>query len=89
MPITRYEGKTFEKQSFVVEECHFVNCVLKDCDLFYSGGETDWVGLSFQNCRWHWHGAAGRTFRLLVLLGMLKQQETPPQMTASNTKLMN
>jgi hypothetical protein len=88
MPITRYEGKTLEKQSFVIEECHFVNCVLKDCDLFYSGGETDWLNVRFENCRWHWQHAASRTFRLLTNLGLLKPPSTTPQ-PATSSKMMN
>lgn len=88
MSITRYEGKTFEKQSFVVEECHFVNCVLKDCDLFYSGGEADWLNVRFENCRWHWQKGAARMFRLLTNLGMLKPPPTTPQPVTSS-KMMN
>jgi len=89
MPITKYENVTLEKQSFVLEECYFVNCVLKECEIFYSGGDADWMNLRFENCRWHWHGAAGKTFQLLVNLGMLKTQGMPLQMTASSTKLPN
>jgi hypothetical protein len=88
MPITRYEGKTFEKQSFVLEECHFVNCALKDCDLFYSGGEADWLNVRFENCRWHWQHGAARTFRLLTNLGMLKPPPAQPQPVTSS-KMMN
>jgi len=34
MPITKYEGKTFENQVFKLEECWFVNCVLRRCVIF-------------------------------------------------------
>ena len=87
MPITRYEGKTLEKHSFVLEECHFVNCVLKDCDLFYSGGEADWSNVRFENCHWHWQLAASRMFRLLTNLGMLTPPATLPPFPVSSSKL--
>lgn len=87
--MTKYEGQKLEKVAFVAEESFFVNCVLTDCDLFYSGGDVEWVSTSFQNCRWHWQGAAGKTLNLMRLLGMLKPQEIPPQNPASSSKLMN
>jgi hypothetical protein len=51
--ITKYEGQTLTKQSFVIEECCFMNCVLKECDLFYSGGDVEWMNSPLENCRWH------------------------------------
>jgi len=86
MPITKYEDLTLEKQSFIVDDCYFINCVLRDCDLFYSGGDVDFVNLNYQNCRWHWRGAAGKTVELLTLLGLLTTPQTQSQMTVSNTK---
>ena len=87
MPVTKYEGKTFEKQAFVVEESYFVNCALKECDLFYSGGDSEWINTSFVICRWHWRGPAAKTMQLGQLLGMLKQPEVPPSFPASSSKL--
>src|SRR5579864_5076370 len=73
-----HEQQQFQNKTFVVEECYFINCVLVECDLFYSGGDSEWVNTSFQNCRGHWRGAAGMTFRLMQLLGMLKEPTTIP-----------
>jgi hypothetical protein len=87
--MTKYEGQKLTNAAFVVEECFFVNCVLTDCDLFYSGGDAEWANTSFPNCRWHWQGPAGRTLNLMRLLGILKPQEIPPQNQASSSKLMN
>jgi hypothetical protein len=87
MPIMRYEGKTLEKQSFVVEECFFVNCVLRDCDLFYSGGDFDWINGQFQNCRWHWRGSAAKTLQLAQALGLMKPPQAPPSVPVSSSKL--
>ena len=87
MPITKYEGQTFEKQSFVVEESFFVNCVLRDCDLFYSGGDSAWMNTQFENCRWHFRGPALKTIQIAQQLGMLKQPQTPIPFPASTSKM--
>ena len=42
--MTKYEGQNFHKKTFVIEECFFVNCVLRECAFFYSGGDFDWAG---------------------------------------------
>ena len=63
MTINKYEGKTFTKQSFVMDESFFLNCVLDDCDLFYSGGDVDWLNLKWEaNCRWHFRGTCVEDF---------------------------
>ncbi len=87
--MNKYEGKTFTKGAFVMEDCFFVNCVLTDCDLFYSGGDAEFVNLKTENCRWHWRGPALKTFQLLGGLGMLKGQPTPvlPAASADKSKL--
>ena len=76
--VTKYENKEFKNVTFVAEECFFVNCVLRECDLFYSGGDFEWVNANFQNCRWHFRGQALRTIQLGQLLGMLKNPQTVP-----------
>lgn len=87
MAITKYEGKTFEKQTFVIEDSFFVNCVLRDCDLFYSGGDSEWINLRFEGCRWHFRGPALKTVQLAQILGMLKQPTIPPAPPVSSSKL--
>jgi hypothetical protein len=73
-----YQGKVFNNQSFVLEEVVFVNCELKDCDLFFSGGDSEWINSKFENCRFHWRGAAKSTFALFQVMGILPQQPPPP-----------
>ncbi|MGO9323155.1 MAG: hypothetical protein ACLP07_01225 [Terracidiphilus sp.] len=87
MPITKYEGQTLEKQSLIVEECFFVNCVLRDCDLFYSGGDFEWANARYENCRWHFRGPALKTMQVMQTLGMLKQPTAPPSSPVSSSKL--
>lgn len=87
--MTKYEGQKFAKGAFVIEDCFFVNCVLTDCDLFYSGGDFDWASTKFEaNCRWHFRGPALKTMQFLQLIGMVKAQHGPASPPASS-KMMN
>ena len=79
MPITVHEGDTVIASTFVVEEHIFVNCKLKNCRLYYSGGAFEWVNTSFENCTWGFRDAAGNTLRLAAMIGMLKQGQAPLQ----------
>ena len=87
MPITKYENQTFEKKAFVIEECFFVNCVVRDCDVFYSGGDFEWENVQWDQCRFHFRGPALKTLQLFQTMGMLKPGQTPippPTKTSSH-----
>jgi hypothetical protein len=79
MPIVRYEGRTFTKQVFELEECWFVNCVLRECTLMYGGGRYELENTSFAECNWKFHGEARNTMQLLSLIGLIKPGQAPPQ----------
>jgi len=81
-----YQGKTLNDQSFVLEDCVFLDCVLKNCDLFFSGGDTEWANTRFEGCRFHWRGSAKSTIAMLQVMGVLPlqpPQPTPPASTAN------
>ncbi len=73
-----YRNQNFRGKSLVLEEVAFVNCTLTDCDLYYSGGDFDWVDTRFEGCRFHWRGPAKNMFALSQTLGMI-QAQIPPQ----------
>jgi hypothetical protein len=58
-------------QTFILEEVIFIRCRLKNCDLFYSGGDYEWLDTHFENCRFHWRGPAKNTFAILQGFGLL------------------
>jgi hypothetical protein len=73
-----YRSQNLQGKSLILEEVAFVKCKLIDCDLYYSGGDFDWTETQFENCRFHWRGAAKNMFALAQIMGMVKIQ-TPPQ----------
>jgi hypothetical protein len=66
-----YRDKSISEQTFVLEEVAFFDCTLKDCDIFYSGGDFEFVNLKLDNTRFHFHGAAKQTQILFQSLGMI------------------
>ena len=76
----------FAGRSFVIDETVFINCQLTDCDLYYEGGDFDWMNASFDACRFHWRGPAKRTVDLLRLIGALKEpSQAEGQIPATTT----
>lgn len=78
MPITKYEGMTLTKKVIVLEETWLVNCVLRECVIFYSGGSFDVVNATFDQCEWKFQGAAQLTFSLMSMIGLIP----PPQLSS-------
>jgi hypothetical protein len=74
-----YRNQSLQTKSFILEEVAFIDCVLNNCDLYYSGGEFDWANTTFENCRFHWRGAAKNTLALLQLTGMMPAPVPRPE----------
>jgi hypothetical protein len=89
MPITVHEGDTLTAFTFVLEEHVFINCKLKNCRLYYSGGTFEWVNTTFENCIWGFRDHAGNTLRLAATIGMLKQGQAPPPTFQGNAGPVN
>lgn len=70
--VKAYRDKSISNESFVLEEAAFFNCTLKNCDLFYEGGDFQLIESKLDNCRIHLRGAARNTQTLMMTLGMLK-----------------
>jgi hypothetical protein len=83
-----YRNQKLDSRNFDLEEVSFIECHLKDCDLFYSGGDFDWQGTNFENCRFHWRGAAKNTSILFQTLGLV-QQQPPVQIPKSSAPKPN
>ena len=84
-----YRNQSFRGKSFVLEEVAFVNCTLSDCDLYYSGGDFDWVDTRFEGCRFHWRGPAKNMFALAQTLGMIQAQIPPHGLIPPSAQKIN
>ena len=85
--IAKYEDKSLKNGAYEMEECFFLNCVLTECDLFYSGGDLETVNTQMVNCRFHFRGAALKTIQVLQTIGMLKTGPLPVPMKVDTGKV--
>jgi hypothetical protein len=76
--------QTLEGASLILEDNCFIDCVLRDCDLYFSGGDFEWQNTTFDNCRFHWRGAAKNTLELIRTMGLLRDL-TPPKAGITKT----
>ena len=89
MPMTKYEGRTLDGQVFQLEECWFVNCILRNCRIFYRGGTFIFDNTNFQNCQWTFQDQANNTAQLLSLIGLIPRGQVPPQQIQASGGLVN
>jgi hypothetical protein len=85
-----FKHQTFTDSSFDLDETVFLECELKNCDLFYSGGDLEILNSKMDNCRFHWRGAAKNTMSVLQSLGLIpdpSKQKFPNQVNISGQKL--
>jgi hypothetical protein len=81
MSIKKYQNQSFTNETFQLEECWFVNCVLKNCTIFFAGGSYEMEQTSFENCQYKFQNEAQRTCQLLGQIGVLPIPQTIPQTT--------
>jgi hypothetical protein len=84
-----FRNQHFDSRTFELDETVFVECELKNCDLYYSGGDVEMINTKMDACHFHWRGAARNTVGLLQSFGMLRapgQQEIPGQVNIVGQK---
>jgi hypothetical protein len=84
-----YKNQTLTNQTLILEEVCLIDCTLKDCDVFYSGGDAEYQNLKLDNTRFHWRGAASKTVQTLASFGMLKTQPMPVSFQATSAAKAN
>jgi hypothetical protein len=85
-----FRNQSFEGRFFDLDDTVFFECNLKNCDLFYAGGDIQIVNTKMDNCRFQWRGAAKNTVFVLQSLGVLpdpSKQKFPDQVNISGQKL--
>jgi hypothetical protein len=87
--MTKYQNQTLTGQAFQLEDCWFVNCVLKNCTLFFSGGSWELENTTFESCQWKFQNEAQRTCQLLGMIGLLPPMQMPLQMNPQPTGPVN
>lgn len=84
-----FRNQSFEGRSFLLDEVAFIGCKLKNCDLYYAGGDVEMLDTGLESCHFHWRGPARNTMALLQSLGMLRvpnQRQTPFQVNIAGHK---
>ena len=71
-----YKNRTIAKEAIVLEEVCLIDVTLSDCDVFYSGGDTDYQNLKLDNAL-PFSRAAQKTMQTLASFGMLNMQPMP------------
>ena len=84
-----YKNRTITKEAIVLEDVCLIDVTLSDCDVFYSGGDTDYQNLKLDNTRFHFRGAAQKTMQTLASFGMLKMQPMPVTFQAADAGKAN
>jgi hypothetical protein len=84
-----YWNQALQGKSLVLDESVFLNCKVIDCDVYYSGGDFEWVETQFVNCRFHLRGAAKNTIQLAQMIGMITLQAQPPIQIPPSTQKPN
>jgi hypothetical protein len=82
-----HRDKTFTNQTFHLDEVSLLNCTLRDCDLFYSGGDFDVQACRFEACRFHFRGLAKNTVALCQMTGMMPTPQMPGKCDGTETEL--
>jgi hypothetical protein len=75
--VVTIENATSAGETITLDEKHFVNCHLKNCTLFYSGGDFLLTNTTLENCPVNLSGPAQRTVALLLTMGVLKPGAVP------------
>lgn len=63
------ENKELNSETIVLDEKHFVNCLIKESTLIYSGGDFGSTNTKFDRCRIQFSGSAGKTLAMLTMFG--------------------
>jgi hypothetical protein len=84
------QNQTVRGAVVVLDGKYFISCRFEECNILHCGGDYGWVSTEWINCHLSVDGPAARTFNLLKIFGMLKQETADPlAQPPSSSKLEN
>jgi hypothetical protein len=69
--LKKIENQTIEGQSLSMDDTAFINCIIKDCILEYSGSSFKLIDTELKSCRYVFYGPARGTVHFLQSVGMM------------------
>ncbi len=64
-----YQGRTFTNETVVLDGSDYRDCTFTDCVIVFHGtAAVSMNGVTTNNCRWTFEGAAGLTVKFLTAL---------------------
>jgi hypothetical protein len=67
--MTQHVGETFTNQSVVLDGNDYRTCTFTNCELVFRGtASVSLHGVTANNCRWTFAGAAGMTIKFMTAL---------------------
>lgn len=84
-----FKNQNLKDMALDLDQIFLDTCVLSNCDLFYSGGDFEFQNASFENCRFHFRGAARNAQMMFQMIGLLKQVTPQTNLPSLSTKSVN
>lgn len=67
--MAQVQGVTFTNETVVLDGNEYLNCTFNNCELVFRGTDTVSLhGVTANNCRWTFAGAAGLTVKFMTAL---------------------
>ena len=77
---------TIENDVLDLDDTCLINCVVRNCEIFYTGKNYAYRNTTFEKCRLALMGPAERTQRFLREFGQLKEGEAPPEAQSKSSE---
>ena len=83
------KDQTIEDAVLDLDDTCLINCVVRNCEIFYSGKHYAYRNTTFEKCRLTLLGRARWTRRFLQEFGQLKEEETPLEAKSKSSETVH